>query len=269
MVDASLPRRPIKRLGQNFLSDPKIAEEIVEAAQLNPSDIVLEPGPGLGVLTRLLARRAGQVIAIEKDAVLAKQLEEEFRHSNYDNVVIINGDILRIELPHFNKMVSTPPYYLSSKLILLLSKVKFERGSLVLQKEFAERLSARPGTSEYGRLSVLSNRYFSIENIRTVSRSAFNPRPKVDSALIILQRKEIESQVDELMFSNLVRGLFTQRRRLVRSALAHWLTIQTDRSKAKAKEILETINVPMKRVYELTPTELEKLTLELEPILTD
>ncbi len=263
MAHYSSPNRPSKRLGQNFLVDPNIAREIVSSAHVSRSDTVLEPGPGHGTLTRLLQNVAGKVIAVEKDPWLAHELRETFEHNA--EVVIVEGDVLKVELPYFNKVVSTPPYYLSSRLIVLLAKSEFETASLVFQKEFGERLIAEPGTREYGRLTVLSRRNFMIEKIREIPRTVFRPRPKVDSVLLTLSPKEKGEALDEALFEEMVRGVFTQRRRLVRSALLHFLTLKFGREIGKS--LMSRIPVPDARVYQLSVEDLERLSRALSDAL--
>jgi 16S rRNA (adenine1518-N6/adenine1519-N6)-dimethyltransferase len=259
--DASHLRRPIKRLGQNFLVNEKIASEIVDSGRVSRADTVIEPGPGKGALTQYLVEKAGQVIAVEKDPILARQLEDNLGQ-RHGNLTIIVGDMLKVQLPIFNKLICTPPYYLSSKLILLLVRTRFELASLVLQKEFGERLSAKPGSAEYGRLSVLSNRFFNIQITRTIPRSAFYPQPRIDSILIVLSKKQDTRQdLDEQLYMELVRGIFTQRRRLVRGALTHFLALRTGR--AHARQIMGTFQIPDKRVFELSPEEIEELSVQL------
>lgn len=179
----------------------------------------------------------------------------------YRNIDVIEGDILKTNLPDFNKVVTTPPYYISSKLILFLTRRKVELASLVLQKEFGLRLSAKPGTAEYGRLSVLSNRNFDVEILRNISRSAFCPQPKVDSVLVTLAYRKTSQKLDEQFFEELVRGIFTQRRRLVRSALSHFLTLKM--GPTEAKRVIQRVRVPDSRVYQLSVDQLEELTTEL------
>ncbi len=258
--------RPSKRLGQNFLLDQNIASDIVSSVDPTESDTVLEPGPGHGTLTRLLQKKAGKVIAVEKDPVLVRELTETFR--DYPNIVIIEGDILKTNpLPDFNKLVSTPPYYLSSRLALFLSKTKFDMAGVVLQKEFGERLLAEPGTREYGRLTVSVRRRLNIEKIREISRTAFRPRPKVDSILLRLTPLQYLRQLDEQSFEEVVRGVFTQRRRLTRSALAHFLTKRLGRE--SARKIISEIVVPDARVFQLSIAQLEDLSEQLAPRLGD
>jgi 16S rRNA (adenine1518-N6/adenine1519-N6)-dimethyltransferase len=190
------------------------------------------------------------VIAVEKDQLLVSELRNDLR--DYKNLEVIEGDILKTNLPDFNKVVTTPPYYLSSKLILFLTKRKFELASLVLQTEFGHRLSANPGTSEYGRLSVVSNRMFDVQILRNIPRSAF---------LVTLAPKNRSGKLDEQFFEELVRGIFTQRRRLVRSALSHFLRLRL--GPAEAKRIIQRVRVPNSRVYQLSVEQLEELTAEL------
>ena len=252
--------RPSKRLGQNFLLDQNIASEIVSSINPTEADTVLEPGPGHGTLTRLLQKKAGKVIAIEKDPALVGELAGSFR--DYPNISIIEGDILKVSpLPNFNKIVSTPPYYLSSKLALFLSKTKFNVAGVVFQKEFGERLLAEPGTREYGRLTVSVRRRLNIDKIREISRTAFRPRPKVDSILLRLTPAQSIRQLDEQLFEEVVRGVFTQRRRLVRGALLHFLTKKM--SKENARKIMSEIAVPDSRVFQLMIAQLEDLSAQL------
>ena len=260
------PHRPSKKLGQNFLLDQSIASDIVSSINPTESDTVLEPGPGHGTLTRLLQKKAGKVIAVEKDPVLVRELTETFR--DYPNIVIIEGDILKTKpLPDFNKLVSTPPYYLSSKLALFLSKTKFDMAGVVLQKEFGERLLAEPGTREYGRLTVSVRRRLNIEKIRGISRTAFRPRPKVDSILLRMTPLQNLRQLNEQSFEEVVRGVFTQRRRLTRSALAHFLTKRLGRE--SARKIISEIVVPDARVFQLSIAQLEDLSEQLAPRIGD
>ncbi len=256
--------RPSKRLGQNFLLDQSIASEIVSSIQPSETDTVLEPGPGHGTLTRLLQAKAGKVVAIEKDPVLVRELRETFKDRS--NVVIVEGDILKISpLPDFNKIVSTPPYFLSSKLALFLSRSKFDVAGIVFQKEFGERLLAEPGTREYGRLTVSVRRRLNIERIRGIPRRSFQPRPKVDSILLRLTLQESLRKLNEPLFEEVVRGVFTQRRRLLRGALLHFLTKRLGRE--TGRRIMTEIAFPDARVFQLSIAQLEDLSVQLSPRL--
>ncbi len=257
------PHRPSKKLGQHFLKDLTIANAIVSAANLDKTDSVLEPGPGHGVITRLLEPKTGHVIAVEKDHRLVEELQKQFSKSQ--SVEIIEGDVLKTVLPTFNKVVGTPPYYISSKLVLLLQRSHFRRAHLVFQKEFAERLLAPTGTPDYGRLSIMAQRTMTINPLMTVSRESFTPKPKIDSMLVEFEPKPYRAEIDLAVFGDMVRGVFTQRRRLVRGALLNYLKLEFSRD--EAKRIVASLELPDSRVYELSITELEDLASRLKPLL--
>ncbi len=254
---------PVKKLGQNFLANKHVASRVVSAAELTRTDTVLEPGAGYGTLTHLLEEQAGRVLAVEKDRRLVPHLRNEFENS--PTVSVIEGDVLKIPLPQFNKVVGTPPYVLSSKLILFLAESKFELASLVLQKEFGERLLAEPGTAEYGRLSITAQRYLRIRPIMNIPPAAFRPRPKVDSILLRISPNDINTTVNEELFEELVRGLFNQRRRVVRSSFLHFLSKKIGREKARSS--LKAMTLPEKRVFQLTIGDLEELSLQLSKVV--
>lgn len=255
--------RPLKRLGQNFLADKRVAAIVVSNAELSGTDTVLEPGPGYGILTHLLEKTAGRVIAVEKDRRLAAHLRSEFENS--PNVEVIEGDVLKIRVPTFNKIVGTPPYALSSKLILFLTREKFELASLVFQKEFGERLLAEEGTADYGRLSITSQRHLTIRPIMNISAASFRPRPKIDSSLLRISPKKVNTGVNEELFEELVRGLFNQRKRVVRSSFLHFLSQKIGREKARST--LATMTLPEKRVFQLNISDLEELCQQLSKFL--
>jgi len=259
--------RPSKRLGQNFLLDHGIAEQIVSSISPGSSDTVLEPGPGHGTLTRLLIEKAGRVIAIEKDPRLVNELRDTFR--NHPNLTIVEGDVLKMgdSLPAFNKLASTPPYYISSKLTLLLTKKTFDIAAVVFQKEFGERLLAEPGTANYGRLTVMARRKLDVEKIRDISKVMFSPRPKVDSSFLRLTPRQPITELDEVLLEELVRGIFTQRRRLLKSALAHFLGLKYGRE--VGKDLLGRLSLPDARVYQLSIAQLENLSLQLWRVVSD
>lgn len=173
--------------------------------------------------------------------------------------------MLEIPLPTFNKVVGTPPYALSSKLILFLTRKKFELASLVFQKEFGERLLGEPGTAEYGRLSITAQRSLAIRPIMNISAAAFRPRPKVDSILLRISPKEVNTAVNQELFEELVRGLFNQRKRVVRSSFLHFLSQKIGRERARAT--MKAVILPEKRVFQLTISDLEELCQQLSRAL--
>ncbi len=204
-------------LGQNFLMVPDIVERNVERAGLSERDRVLEVGPGLGgVLTDALSKRAGKVYAIEKDHRLVEILRREY---DWPNVEIIEGDALRVDFPEFNKIVSNlPPYGISSPVTFRFLKHEFERAVLIYQLEFARRMVAKPGGDRnYSRLSLMVQARARAELVERIGKGAFWPRPKVDSAVVILEPKPRDERVE--LDENLVRALFQHRRSTALAAL--------------------------------------------------
>jgi 16S rRNA (adenine1518-N6/adenine1519-N6)-dimethyltransferase len=208
--------RPTKGLGQNFLIDGRVADRQVGLAHIAPEDTVLEVGPGLGILTTRLAERARKVIAIEKD----RKLAEHLRNMLPDNVELIMGDALEVPFPPFDRMVSNLPYSISSPLIFKLLEHRFETAVVMLQKEFADRMVARPNSDDYSRLTV--NVFYRAECriLEKVPRSRFWPAPKVDSAVVeVVPRPPPFTVRDERLFFQLVEALFQQRRKKIGTVL--------------------------------------------------
>ena len=252
---------PKKRLGQNFTVDSGILQRLVSYASLTENDVVLEVGAGFGFLTKLLSRECKKVVAVEVDPTLVSFLRKHL-HS-LQNVELIEGDILKVSLHHFNKVVSTPPYSISSPLLFRLLENKFDFAVLILQKEFAERLAASVGTKAYGRLTV--NIYYraDVELLDIVPRTMFYPPPDVDSMMIRLKPRAPPFHVeDETLFFELVRALFTQRNKKVRNALIPFLR-KRELAKEDAVELADSTINSAKRVRELAPEDFGILTNEL------
>lgn len=209
-----------KRAGQHQVIAPAVLEQMVDYAELSRDDVVLEVGAGVGNLTLLLAARAGRVIAVERDRRLIKVLVEQLR--GHSNIELVCGDALHVELPKFNKVVANLPYGISSDITFRLLEHKFELAVLMYQREFAERLGARPGSDDYGRLTVNAYYRASVELLVEVPPEAFFPQPKVTSAIVRLRPRGPPFEVaDEHVFFNVVRALFQHRRQRVRNALYH------------------------------------------------
>ncbi|WP_456421295.1 16S rRNA (adenine(1518)-N(6)/adenine(1519)-N(6))-dimethyltransferase RsmA [Thermococcus sp.] len=254
--------RPNRDLGQNFLIVPDIIERNVERAGLSEKDTVLEIGPGLGVLTKELAKRSGKVYAIEKDRRIIEILRREY---NWPNVELIEGDAVRVNWPEFNKMVSNLPYQISSPVTFKLLRHEFERAVLIYQLEFAERMVAKPGDRNYSRLSLMVQAKANVELVERIGRGAFWPKPKVDSAVVVLEPKPQEERVE--LNENLVKALFQHRRSTVASALkksAHMFGIEKRRIK-EIRDVLNSVPHGEKRVFQLSPQEV----LEVQEYLTD
>jgi 16S rRNA (adenine1518-N6/adenine1519-N6)-dimethyltransferase len=225
-------------------------------AQLSGEDTVVEVGAGLGFVTAALASKAAKVIAIEKDKTLSRYLEDKF--STNPNVRVIQGDALAIQIPPNSKIVSSPPYNISSKLILRILGSKFKLASLLLQEDFVKRLAALSGSREYGRLTVMLQTRARAEYISRVPRSVFYPQPKVDSAITTIRPMSTgPTPRDDRIFEKLVRTMFTQRRRKARGVLSRYL--QTSYRDQK-ELILRGTNLEDRRVYELTPADFVNLS---------
>ncbi|MGQ9788255.1 MAG: 16S rRNA (adenine(1518)-N(6)/adenine(1519)-N(6))-dimethyltransferase RsmA [Candidatus Hadarchaeaceae archaeon] len=246
------------RVGQNQVIDLSILKKMADYAGLTTEDVVLEIGAGIGNLTTMLAELAGVVIAVERDKKLIKILHERLKKKA--NVKIIQGDILNIELPPFNKIVSNLPFSISSKIMFKLLGLKFDLAVLMFQKEFAERLVAAPGTKNYGRLTVNAYYRANVEMLDEVPPSAFFPQPKVSSAIVRLNPRQPPFEVkNEQAFLKVVRALFQHRRQKVRKAIMHsFFEIFPEReiSKEEIRSFIDGI-LPKKyletRVIELTP----------------
>jgi len=251
--------RPLRRLGQNFLVDKTARDLIVNSADLSKSDIVLEVGPGRGFLTEMLIVHAGKVIAVEKDLRLANVLKQKYKSDR--RLRIIDGDVLKVKLPRFTKVVCTPPYYISSRLVLLLISKRFRCAVLTLQKEFAERLGAKAGSRDYGRISVMVQHKSSVELAGVIRRDSFRPVPRVDSAVVVMRRKKSDVPVrSERIFADMVRFMFTQRRKKARKVLRQYLE-QFHEDKDLANHIFSSSRDV--RVFQLAVGDFERLSNEI------
>jgi 16S rRNA (adenine1518-N6/adenine1519-N6)-dimethyltransferase len=205
-----LKRKP--RLGQCFLQDSSIAEMMVEAAEVNEEDRILEIGPGHGIITYEIFKKTKNLVVIEKDIILAKKIEKLF-----PEIEVIRGDILKIDFS-VDKIVSNIPFEISSPLLKKLSEKEWKVAILILQKEFVERFFAQAGKKKYSRLTLFMNYYFEIEKIKSISKGKFLPRPKVDAVVVRLKKRQVPFQTNE-NFWNLVNALFRHKRKIVRGAL--------------------------------------------------
>jgi 16S rRNA (adenine1518-N6/adenine1519-N6)-dimethyltransferase len=249
---------PKKRLGQNFTVNSEILQRLVSHASLTKDDVVLEVGAGFGFLTPLLSGACKKVIAVEVDPTLVNFLRKQL-HS-LQNVELIEGDILNVSLPPFNKVVSAPPYSISSPLLFRLLENKFDSAVLILQKEFAERLAASVGSKDYGRLTVTIYYRADVELLDLVPRTMFYPPPDVDSMMVRLKPRAAPFHVDnEETFFELVRTLFTQRNKKVRNGLIPFLR-KRELSKEEAVELADSMVYSAKRVRELAPEDFGILT---------
>lgn len=216
--------RAKKSLGQNFLRDPHYLKKIADAARIGAGDQVLEIGPGLGHLTRVLTERAGKVLAIEVDDRLIPHLQEEFGLAR--NFELRHADALEFDFEALTgrwKVVANLPYYISTPIIQMLIKHrnKFVSLTLMLQKEVAERIASPPGSKEYGYLSVLVQ-YYTVPRIEfKVPPGSFTPQPEVDSMVITLMMRDQPAVLvrNEAFFIRVIKAAFSQRRKTLRNSL--------------------------------------------------
>lgn len=219
-----------KKFGQNFLIDTSVLERIIEAAKIGPEDCVLEIGPGIGTMTQYLAETAGSVIAVEIDKALIPILEETL--GSYENITVIQGDILKLDIRELAekyaggkklKVVANLPYYITTPIIMGLFEkdIPLSGITVMVQKEVAERMQAKPGTKDYGALSLAVQYYAEPRIAANVPPNCFMPRPTVGSAVIHLKHREIPSVKveDEKFMFDLIRAAFNQRRKMLPNAL--------------------------------------------------
>lgn len=217
-----------KYLGQHFLTNKKIVSDIISAGEISKKDIILEVGPGKGVLTEALAEKAKKVIAVEKDKELVQFLKEKFK--NQKNIEIIYGDILKVDIKNYGlrtmdyKLIANIPYYITSRFLrIFLSETKFRPSLMVLmvQKEVAERIVAKNNKESLLSLSVKA--YGKPEIIKIVRKGNFSPPPKVDSAIIkisdISDKWFNKNKIKEEKFFEILRKTFQQKRKMLRHSM--------------------------------------------------
>ena len=250
---------PNKLLGQNFMVETSLYCKMGNYATLSSSDIVLDVGAGFGFLTRFLANRCKTVIAVEKDLKVVEVLRNQIK--SFDNVIVIQGNVLKAKLPEFNKVIAIPPYYLSSHLVTWLFESATDCSVLILQKEFANRLVAVVGSDEYCWLTVLTYQNVEVELLDSVPKEFFYPQPEADSIVIRLKRwnKAPFEMKDPLFFRQMVKWLFTQRNKKLSKALAPFLKTTLKLSKQDAEKLALTMPFHDRRVRELMPKDFGEL----------
>ena len=238
-----------KKLGQNFLIKRGIVDEIVHAAELTLGEPVLEVGPGIGTLTQGLAQSGADVTAIELDRRLLEVLDTTL--ASYENVRIVHGDVLKLDVPTIMnhkpfKVVANLPYYITTPIImsLLESKLPIERLVVMVQKEVALRMVAKPGTKDYGALSVAVQYYTEPDIVLDVPPKSFLPAPAVTSSVIrcVLRDKPPVDVIDEKLFFRVVKAGFAQRRKTFANTMK-----TTGLSKDRIEELLAKANIDGQR----------------------
>jgi 16S rRNA (adenine1518-N6/adenine1519-N6)-dimethyltransferase len=256
---------PKKSLGQNFLVDENIISRIIQSAEITKDDTVIEIGPGMGAMTKDLAVAAGRVIAIELDERLFRKLKAELKDA--DNLDLILGDALTFpyeSLPGPVKVVANLPYYISTPIItrLMEAREKISAMVLMLQKEVAQRITAKPGGKEYGYLSVMVQLWSEAVNLFDVPKEAFTPVPKVDSAVVRLKVRGTpasERVSDLVFFEKVVSAAFSQRRKTLKNSLKNSRVIEPSRFEA-AMELAHKSGIdPVRRAETLSLAEFAAL----------
>lgn len=237
-----------KKFGQNFLIDTHVLDKIIRSAEITKDDMVLEIGPGIGTMTQYLACAAGKVVAVEIDKALIPILEDTL--DGYDNVQIINEDVLKIDIAKLAKeqnsgrpikVVANLPYYITTPIIMGLfeNHVPLKSITVMVQKEVADRMQVGPGTKDYGALSLAVQYYASPYIVAYVPPNCFMPRPKVGSAVIRLERYEnppVQVGDEKLMFK-IIRASFNQRRKTLANGLRN--SPELDFTKEQIEQAIE------------------------------
>ena len=256
-----------KSLGQNFITDKNVIERIVEGAGPTEDDLVIEIGPGIGVLTAEAAQQAAKVVAIEIDSKLIPILDETL--AEYDNVEVINQDILKTDLNviideqrakgSFSgdvKIIGNLPYYITTPIIMhiLENSIRAESITVMMQKEVADRIKASPGNKTYGAISAAVQYYCEVEQVVSVPKEVFVPRPKVDSAVLKLtiRDKNPVDLIDEKAFFACIKSGFGQRRKTLLNSLTGTYGLPKD----EIRRILEEAGIdPVRRAETLDMNE--------------
>ncbi len=263
---------PKKQLGQNFLIDPSTADMIVSRSKIDPKDVVLEIGSGLGALTIPLSRAAREVYAVEIDHALTSLLKAELDSHGIENVTIIDHNILRVDIQEIMEAAGRKlivfgnlPYNISSQVLvhLIKSRSALKRAYLMFQKELARRISAGPGKKDYGRISAMLQSCADIKSIAEVKASQFFPRPKIDSEVleIIFNNWMDQFVKEEDLFFNVIKAAFSKRRKTLKNALGTSAYFQDAKD---ADHVLNNIGIdPIRRAETLTVEEFARLSNEV------
>ena len=243
-----------KKFGQNFLIDTHVLDKIIGSAEITKDDFVLEIGPGIGTMTQYLACAAGKVAAVEIDKALIPILEDTL--DGYDNVQVINEDVLKVDIAELAKrenegkpikVVANLPYYITTPIIMGLfeSHVPIDSITIMVQKEVADRMQEGPGSKEYGALSLAVQYYAKPEIVINVPPSCFMPQPKVGSAVIRLTRHSeppVTVKSEKLLFQ-VIRASFNQRRKTLANGLANYGAFGLPKEELQA--CIEKLGVPV------------------------
>ncbi len=200
-----------RKKGQNYLINRSVVLKILEYAELSSDDVVLEIGPGIGALTIPMAQKAGKIIAVEQDQRIATVLKKRLKESGLSNVEVLVEDAVGVDFPEFNKVVSKLPYQISSPITFKILRHDFDFAVLMYQLEFAKRMVAEPGDSNYSRLSLMMHFCADVELLFDVPKEDFHPNPKVSSSVTKL-KPDRKVEVDKHLV-NVSRALFQRKKK--------------------------------------------------------
>jgi 18S rRNA (adenine1779-N6/adenine1780-N6)-dimethyltransferase len=220
---------PNTSIGQHFLKNPAVVDAIVQKSQLKSTDIVLEVGPGTGNLTVRLLEEAKRVIAVEFDRRMVREVLKRVEGTEKEkNLQVIQGDVLKVDLPYFDVCVANLPYQISSPFLfkMLSHRPMFRSAVIMFQLEFAQRLTAKPGDELYCRLSVNTQLLAKVENLLKVGKANFRPPPKVDSLVVRIEIKNPPPEVNFVEWDGLIRLLFNRKHKTLHAVLTTKAVLQ-------------------------------------------
>jgi 18S rRNA (adenine1779-N6/adenine1780-N6)-dimethyltransferase len=249
---------PNTSIGQHFLKNPAVVDAIISKSRIAPTDIVLEVGPGTGNLTVRLLQQAKRVIAVEFDRRMVREVLKRVEGQEYEHhLQVIQGDVLKVELPYFDLCVANLPYQISSPFLfkMLAHRPRFRCAVIMFQLEFAQRLTARPGDELYCRLSVNTQLLAKVENLLKVGKANFRPPPKVDSLVVRIETKNPAPEVNFNEWDGFIRLLFNRKHKTLRAILTTKSVLQL------LEENYQThLSLQQGRMDESTPLVLEPVT---------
>jgi 16S rRNA (adenine1518-N6/adenine1519-N6)-dimethyltransferase len=240
-------------MGQNFMVESSLYPKLCNYAAPSKADVVLDAGAGFGSLSCFLANKCKAVVAVEKDPQVVIVLREQVK--DLGNVAVVGGDVLKVPLPEFNKVIAIPPYYLSSHLVMWLLDRRVDCAVMILQKEFADHLVAPVGNEQYGWLTVVTYQSVEVELLDAVPKAMFYPQPEVDSVIVSLKpwtTKPFEVK-NPAFFVRTTKWLFTQRNKKLAKALSPFIRYSFKLSKQDAEKLALSLPFHDRRVRELSP----------------
>ena len=240
---------PNTGIGQHFLKNPAVVQAIIEKSGLKPTDVILEVGPGTGNLTVPMLKKVRKVVAIEFDTRMVREVTKRVEGTDLESkLTVIQGDVMKTQLPFFDVCVANIPYQISSALTfkLLAHRPSFRCAVIMFQEEFALRLSAKPGENLYCRLSVNCQLLAKVDQLMRVGRNNFRPPPKVESRVVRIEVRNPAPDVDFVEWDGMIRLLFNRKNKTMRSGLLTKSTIKMIEENCKTRRALQAAGVGQK-----------------------